>query len=130
MAGLALIVAAGSAGEASAQAPGAPSATASTGSGQINLAALEQRLRDTPAIGVMTKLTLKNQVDELVERFRAHHAGRDATPLAQLRQPYDLLILKVLSLIQDKDPSLAGSIAASREAIWTMLTDRGQFSNL
>lgn len=103
---------------------------ANAGGGQLNLTALEQRLKSTNAIGVMTKITLKNQVDELVERFRAYHDGRDKTPLSQLRHPYDNLIMKVTSLLQDKDPSLASSIAQSREAIWSILTDRNRFSSL
>jgi hypothetical protein len=69
-------------------------------------------------------------VDELLERFKAHHEGRDPTPLSQLRQPYETLIRQVLSLLQDKDPSLASSIAASREAIWGVLADRNRFSSL
>ena len=103
---------------------------ANAGDGQLSLTALEQRLKSTNAIGVMTKITLKNQVDELVERFRAYHDGRDKTPLSQLRHPYDSLIMKVTSLLQDKDPSLASSIAQSREAIWAILTDRNRFSSL
>jgi hypothetical protein len=123
-------VASASAGSSSAGSSDA-AAGANTGGGQtLNLAALEQRLKDTSAIGVMTKITIKNQVDELLERFRAHHTGRDKTPLEQLRQPFDTLILKVLSLVKDKDPSLASTISASREALWAMLTDRSQFSNL
>src|SRR5262245_25596506 len=42
----------------------------------VDLTSLEQRLRDTHAIGVFTKLALKNDVDDLLERFRAFHAGR------------------------------------------------------
>jgi hypothetical protein len=121
----------GSAGSSAASAQPAQQAAArpAAAAGQpINLASLEQRLRDTSAIGVMTKITLKNQVDELVGRFKAHHEGRDATPLSQLRPPFDTLILRVQSMLQDKDPTLASSIAASREALWTMLADRSQFS--
>jgi hypothetical protein len=120
----------GSAGSSAVPTPPGQQGTGQpAGAGQsINLASLEQRLRDTSAIGVMTKITLKNQVDELVERFKAHHEGRDATPLSQLRPPFDTLILKVLALLQDKDPTLASSIAASREALWAMLADRSQFS--
>jgi hypothetical protein len=121
----------GSAGSSTASAQpaqkGAAQPTAAPGQ-PINLASLEQRLRDTSAIGVMTKITIKNQVDELVERFKAHHEGRDATPLAQLRPPFDTLILRVQSMLQDRDPTLASSIAASREALWSMLADRNQFS--
>jgi hypothetical protein len=47
-----------------------------------------------------------------------------------LRQPYDTLILKVLALLQDKDPALAKAIASSREAIWGILTDREKFLKL
>ena len=119
----------GSAGSSAASAQAAAK-TATQPAQPINLTSLEQRLRDTSAIGVMTKITIKNQVDELIERFKAHHEGRDATPLAQLRPPFDTLIHKVHALVQDKDPSLASSISASREALWAMLTDRSQFSKL
>jgi hypothetical protein len=37
---------------------------------------LEQRLKSTNAIGVLTKLTLKNQVDDLLDKFRAYYQGR------------------------------------------------------
>lgn len=128
------VVSTASAGSSSASAQparaGGDAAPAGNAGAQLNLSGLEQRLRDSNAIGVMTKITIKNQVDELLERFKAHHEGRDNTPLAQLRQPYDTLIMKVLSLLQDKDPSLARSIAQSREAIWGILTDRNRFSSL
>jgi hypothetical protein len=94
------------------------------------LAGLEQRLRDTRAIGVFTKLALKNEVDDLLDEFRAFHRGQSKKPLADLRQRYDLLLLKVLSLLQDSDPQLAASIAASREAIWSILTDPQKFAKI
>jgi hypothetical protein len=96
----------------------------------LDLDTLEKRLKETNAIGVFTKLTLKNQVDELVERFKAFYAGRAKVTLAELRQPYDLLILKVLTLLQDGDPSLANAIRSSREAIWGILSDPAKFSKL
>jgi hypothetical protein len=96
----------------------------------LDVAALEKRLKDTGAIGVFTKLTLKNQVDELLGKFRAYYKGELKTNLAQLRQPYDLLIIKVLSLLQDGDPALARAVADSREAIWGILSDPEKFRNL
>ncbi len=78
----------------------------------------------------MTKLTLKSQVEDLLDRFRAYYAGTKAIHITQLRQPYDTLILKVLALLQDKDPPLANEIATSREAIWEILTDREKFLKL
>ena len=96
----------------------------------LDLAALEQRLRDTHAIGVFTKLSLKNQVDDLLGSFREFHSGRLKATLADLRQRYDLMLLKVLSLLQDGDPPLAAAIAASRDAIWGILVDPEKFQKV
>jgi hypothetical protein len=89
----------------------------------LDIAALEQRLKETHAIGLFTKLSLKNQVDDLLAQFKAHYRGNGAPPLSALRERYDLLMLKVLSLLQDGDPALAKTIGSSREAIWGILSD-------
>jgi hypothetical protein len=94
----------------------------------LDLAGLESRLRATKAIGVMTKLALKNQVDDLLDSFRSHYRGRSKTPLPELRAAYDRLLMKVLSLLQDGDPALAKKIVSSREAIWGILSDPKKFS--
>lgn len=94
----------------------------------LDLAALKERLRETKAIGVFTKLALKNQVDDLLAQFRAHYASGQNT-LAALRQQYDMLVLKVLALLQDSDPPLARTIAGSREAIWGILADPVKFNS-
>jgi hypothetical protein len=96
----------------------------------LDLTSLEQRLKDTKAIGVLTKIALKNQVDDLLGQFRAYYEGKLKTTLAELRRPYDLLVLKVLSLLQDSDPLLASAIVASREAIWGILSDRAKFATI
>lgn len=96
----------------------------------LDLASLEKRLKETSAIGLFTKLTIKNQVDDLLDRFRAHYQGQARTTLAALRQPYDELLFKVLSLLQDGDPPLAQAIAQSREAIWAVLSNPDKFKNL
>lgn len=106
--------------------PVAPAATKPAA--PLDRAMLEKRLRDTPAIGVFTKVALKNQVDDLVDQFRELHQRRGQP--TQLRQSYDLLFLKVLSLLQDDDPPLAKTIVASREAIWGVLADPVKFSTL
>jgi hypothetical protein len=100
-----------------------------TAKASLDLAGLEDRLKSTHAIGVFTKLSLKNQVDDLLAQFRAFHV-RKAPPLSELRQRYDGLLLKVLSLLQDGDPSLAAEISGSREALWGILTDPQKFAKL
>jgi len=96
----------------------------------LDVAGLTERLRSTSAIGVFTKLALKNQMDDLLEQFRAQHQGGGASGVKTLRQPYDMLVLKVLAVLQDDDPSLAQMISGSREAIWAILADPVKFNAL
>jgi hypothetical protein len=99
-------------------APAKPPATA-----PLDLKSLEERLKGTNAIGVLTKLSLKNQVDDLIGEFRAYHQGTRPPTLSQLRPAFELLLMKVLSLLQDRDPALAHDVSASRDAIWAVLAD-------
>jgi hypothetical protein len=96
----------------------------------LDLASLETRLKETKAIGVLTKIALKNQIDDLLDQFRAFYQGKLKTTLAELRRPFDLLVLKVLSLLQDTDQALASAIVASREAIWAILSDPAKFATI
>jgi hypothetical protein len=96
----------------------------------LDLNALKEQLRETKAIGVFTKLTLKNQVDDLMQQFREFYQGKGKVTMAQLRRSYDLLLMKVLSLVQDADQKLASAIVASREAIWGLLADPKKFATL
>lgn len=96
----------------------------------LDLTSLEQRLKETRAIGVFTKLSLKNQVDDLLSQFRAFHNRKAAIALSDLRQRYDLLLLKVLSLLQNGDPPLASAISSSRETLWGILSDPQKFAQL
>lgn len=96
----------------------------------LDLDALEQRLKNTDAIGVFTKIALKNQVDDLLKRFKTYHESDGKTALTQLRQSYDQLLLKVNDVLKNGDPSLAGEIMASREAIWSVLSDPVKFAKL
>jgi hypothetical protein len=105
-------------------APAAPQPAAAP----LDLKSLEARLRQTQAIGVLTKLSLKNQVDDLLEKFRAYHKRQGTATLAELRRNYDMLLLKVLSLLQDSDPPLARDIVKSRAAIWSILEDPRKFT--
>ena len=43
--------------------------------------------------------------------------------LSQLRERFDLLILQVLTMVQDGDPQLAQTIASSRDSLWALLSD-------
>ena len=116
-------------------APGAPATPApavarADAAPHLDLKGLEKRLKDTSAIGIFTKLALKNQVDDLLAKFRAYHDGRQPPTLPDLRPNYELLIMKVQSLIQKDDPALADDVARSREAIWGVLADKNKFTSI
>ena len=96
----------------------------------LDLAALKEQLKETKAIGVFTKITLKNQVDDLLQQFRDYYQGKAKITMVQLRRSYDLLLMKVLSLLQDADQKLAAAIVSSREAIWALLADPKKFATL
>jgi hypothetical protein len=108
--------------------PAAPPAALQPAPAPLDFKLLGTRLRETRAIGVLTKLSLKNQADDLVVGFRAYHKGQGTATLAGLRRSYDMLLLKVLSLLQDSDPALARDIVQSRAAIWGILADPRKFT--
>ena len=82
---------------------------------------------------MLTKISVKNQADDLLEKFRAYHRQQvGSQTLTELHRAYDMLLLKLLSLLQDGDPPLAKDIDSSRAAIWDILADPMKFvaSNL
>jgi hypothetical protein len=103
---------------------------AANGPPTLGLAEIEQRLRDTHAIGVFTKLSLKNQIDDLLGQLRAYHLKQTSVSLPQLRQRYDALLQKVIGLLQNGDAPLAKDISSSREAIWSLLSNSTTISQL
>jgi len=124
-----------SAAAAAIQPPSPPAAaarapTAAGATPALDLTALEQRLRDTHAIGLFTKLSLKNQVDDLLAQFKAFHSGGSRVSLTELRQKFELLLVKVVALLQDNDASLAAAVSSSREALWGVLSDPKKFANI
>lgn len=79
---------------------------------------------------MFTKISLKNQMDDLMKKFGDHYAGKATPTMPELRRSYDLLIMKVVSLLQDSDSKLATDVVSSREAIWALLSDRKKFASL
>ena len=87
-------------------------------------------MRDTEALGFFTKLALKNEVDDLLDGMRGYHAERRSGSLKGLRERFDLLLLKVRTLLQDADWALAAKLTAGREALWNQLADPVEFAQI
>ena len=110
--------------------PPAPTVVKPPAAPPLDLKSLENRLKETKAISIFSKLALKNQIDDLLERFKGFYEGRIKTSLVELRRTFDLLIMKTLALLQDADPPLAGALASSRESIWSVLSDPAKLNTL
>ncbi|NND43828.1 MAG: hypothetical protein HKN58_00795 [Xanthomonadales bacterium] len=97
---------------------------------QMDLDSLESRLRQTKAIGVFTKLELKSQVNDLLKDVENYHRNRNAMSLTQLEEHFNLLVMKLLVLLEKEDPQLHRDIARARPALWSTLADPVEFSSM
>lgn len=95
---------------------------------EVSLFALEERIRETPALTPQRKDALMAEIDVMMARVRQAHS--EGTPrVAALRQPYAKLMAKIQALVK-QDPQLVSDIAASRDPIWDVLADRAHFASL
>jgi len=84
---------------------------------------------DSKAIGLLTKLSLKREIDTFKADLKAVHDGSKGT-LAQMHERYDLMVNKLMTLLQAKDPGLAKEIADARAFLWSKLADPNQFKRM
>ena len=107
-----------------------PAATPAPATAIMDLDGLETRLRKTKAIGLFTKLELKSQVNELLDDVENYHEAKSSLSLGQLEEHFNLLVMKLLVLLENEDPQLHREIARARPVLWTALADPVQFSTL
>jgi hypothetical protein len=100
------------------------------GDGDIDLDDLVKRISDSKAIGTFTKLSLKRDIDGLKRDLKAHHDGTTKGQLEKLHERYDVLVHKLVHLLQEKDPGLAREVSRARTFLWTKLTDPNEFRRL
>jgi hypothetical protein len=111
-------------------APGVtPSPSAEPAPPVISLEELGQRIKQTPAIGTFSKLSLKNDLDDLVDGLRAYHERKEGD-LEDLHQRYEALVMKLLTLLEEDEPELALALGKSRDRIWHRLVDPVEFAKL
>ena len=96
----------------------------------IDLEGLINRLKKSRAVGMMTKIKLNGQINTLLDKFKVYHAGKSPYSIEQLREQFDLLYLKVVSLIQDKDTDLHKQLCFSWDLIWDQLHDPELFKKV
>jgi hypothetical protein len=94
----------------------------------VDLDFLEKRLRKTKAVGVLTRLRLSGEIKDLLAKLERYHAGNSDLDIDQLNEQFDLLYMKVVSLVQDKDLDLHRQLCNSWTQIWHGLQNPDYFS--
>lgn len=108
---------------------GLPAAARADGS-TLDVATLRVRLKDTPAIGLIAKLRLRSEIEDLVSDLAAYHAGHPTESLDGLHARYGKLVVRVVGLLEQGDGALAHDLTASTDHLWSTLADPGQFASL
>ena len=102
----------------------------SDGADDFDLNALVSRISQSKALGLFTKLSLKHDIDGLLENVRKYHDGSGDGSLEQLRERYDVLVHKLMILLQEKDGELVQSIDDGRDKLWAILSDHEKFASI
>jgi len=90
----------------------------------IDFETLEKKITETNSMGLMTKLKLKSDINKLLAELKTFHAGNSPLTQEQHREQYDLLYMKVVSLVQEKDPDLYHQLCNAWDPIWASLQDK------
>ena len=93
----------------------------------VDLQILGDMLADTKAIGLLTKLSLKKDIDKVLRRLRNFHDGKSKFTLEQLEEQYDLLLMKIAIHLQDDDLTLHKHLCNAWLVIWEDLRDSDGF---
>ena len=96
----------------------------------VDFETLEKRIRKTNAIGGFAKLKLSGDINKMVADLKTYHAGDSPHTLEQHREQYDLLYMKVVSQVQDKDPELFHQLCNAWEPLWAELQDESNLKKV
>jgi hypothetical protein len=90
---------------------------------KLDLDTLIERLKQTQAIGVLTKLVLRSDVTDLINEVKLYKRTKGSTrQLDRIKAHFNGLLLKVLALLDD-DPKLAQDIQSARASLWQHLME-------
>ena len=89
----------------------------------INMEVLTKRLKDTKAIGLFTKLAIRNDVTDLVDNVKRYRKkSLLATKIKEIRESFEGLLMKIVALLEE-DPELSRDLYVGRESIWKSLLE-------
>jgi len=89
----------------------------------VDLEILGDMLAKTSAVGFLTKLSLKKDIDKVLARMEKFHDGGGKYTLEQLEEQYNLLLMKISAHLQDKDLTTHRHLCNAWLVIWEDLKD-------
>lgn len=93
----------------------------------VDLEILADMLAKTSAVGLLTKLSLKKDINKVLSRLEDFHNGRGRFALVQLEEQYNLLLMKIATYLQDKDLATHRHLCNAWLVIWEDLKDPERF---
>ena len=96
----------------------------------VDLRMLTAALRDTKAVGTMTKIRLRNDINRVLGRLERWHGNKGRFTLDQLEEQYHLLLMKIAILIHDDDLILHQQLCNAWAGIWFDLKDPDRFRQM
>jgi hypothetical protein len=89
----------------------------------IDMEVLTKRLKETKAIGLFTKLAIRNDVSDLVDDVKRYRKKSIlAIKMKEIRESFEGLLLKIMALLEG-DPELSRDLYVGRESIWKSLLE-------
>ncbi|MFQ5581879.1 MAG: hypothetical protein ACE5F3_04525 [Mariprofundaceae bacterium] len=89
----------------------------------LDMDTLVERLKQTKAIGVFTKLAIRNDVVDLVDLINDYRRkSLLKAKLEYIKARFDGLFLKIVALLEN-DPVLSRDIYLARDTIWKSLLE-------
>jgi len=84
---------------------------------------LKERLRSTDAIGFFTKLAIRNDIVDLMDKIKKYRkSSLLKSKMKEIRSSFDGLLLKIIALLRD-DPKLSRDLYVGRKSIWESLLE-------
>jgi len=89
----------------------------------VDFKTLKKRLKNTDAIGFFTKLAIRNDIVDLMDKIKQYRKRSILKAnMKKIRSSFDGLLLKIIALLE-KDPNLSRDLYVGRESIWESLLE-------
>lgn len=87
----------------------------------FDLGALETKIRNTDAIDLFSKISLKYEISSLIDEMARAHETRNAAGFTGQRARFERLIDRTVVMLSKGDIVFAKEVEDSREALWRFL---------